>query len=145
MCRCIKLVVAAVSFGTAFGCSSNSSPGSAPEAREESTAMVIDEHELEHAAGNVLNILPSHVAGMRIKRTDSCPEILMRGTRSLMSSNDPVVYVDGTRSGNTCILETLVPSEIHRIEVYPMGVTQRPGYRNSPNGLILVFMKTSDL
>ena len=144
MSRCPSFVIAALSLTAILGCSRNSAPGNADGGGKQGAAMVIDEHELQHAGGNVLNILPSHVAGMRVRRTDGCPEILMRGTRSMMNSNDPIVYVDGTRSGNTCVLESLVPSDIHRIEVYPMGVTQRPGYRNSPNGLILVFMKSSD-
>lgn len=126
------------------GCSGNAAPGEAEDARHQGVATVIDENALESAGGDVLNVLPSYVTGMRVRRTDNCPEISMRGTRSFFNSNNPVVYVDGTRTGNTCILETLVPTDVERIEIYPMGVTTRPGYRNNPNGLILVFMKTTD-
>lgn len=143
MSRSINSLVVVLSVAALSACASRPGSGNG-EDEPGGNATVIDEQTLQQSGGNVLNILPSHVAGMRIKHTDSCPEILMRGTRSMMSSNNPVVYVDGTRSGNTCVLETLVPTEIQRIEIYPMGVTQRPGYRNSPNGLILVFMKSSD-
>ncbi|MHB1168260.1 MAG: TonB-dependent receptor plug domain-containing protein [Longimicrobiales bacterium] len=143
MSRSISSLVVVLTAAAMAACASSPGRGNG-EDEPGGHATVIDEQTLQQSGGNVLNILPSHVAGMRIKHTDNCPEILMRGTRSLMNSNDPVIYVDGTRSGNTCVLQTLVPSDIHRIEVYPMGVTQRPGYRNSPNGLILVFMKTSD-
>lgn len=144
MSRCFSSIGVVITTAALAACAGKAAPGEAEDSRTGADATVIDAHTLQHSGGSVLNILPSHVAGMRIKQTDSCPEILMRGTRSIMNSNNPIVYVDGTRSGNTCILETLVPSEVQRIEVYPMGVTQRPGYRNNPNGLILVFMKTSD-
>lgn len=142
--RSLKPAIVLIAAAAVAGCSRNPAPDEAADVRQQPDATIIDESHLERSGGNVLNILPSYVAGLRVSRTESCPKITMRGSKSLLSSNDPVVYVDGTRTGNTCILDTLVPSEVERIEVYPMGVTTRPGYRNSPNGLILVFMKTTD-
>ena len=143
MSRSIRSAFILVSAAALVGCAARSTTSS-DERRSGVEATVIDEEALRSAGSNVLNILPTYVAGLRVTHTDSCPEILMRGSRSLLNSNNPVVYVDGTRTGNTCVLETLVPTEVHRIEVYPMGVTTRPGYRNNPNGLILVFMKTTE-
>jgi hypothetical protein len=56
---------------------------------------------------------------------------------------NPHVYVDGTRTTDTCILETLRAEDVERIEVYPQGFTTRPGYGTHANGLILVFMRSS--
>jgi hypothetical protein len=69
-----------------------------------------------------------------------CPSVQLRGRKSLYGSSDPVVYVDGTRTVNSCVLEMLSTWDINRVEVYPMGVSNRPGYAANPNGLILVFM-----
>jgi len=143
MSRSIRSAIILLSVVALAGCAARAKSGNDEDRKVGADATVIGEEALRTAGSNVLNILPTYVAGLRVTHTDGCPEILMRGTRSLMNSNDPVVYVDGTRAGNTCVLETLVPTEVQRIEVYPMGVTTRPGYRNNPNGLILVFMKTT--
>ncbi len=144
MSRSLTSAAIIVSAAALLGCYRSAAPVDTSESREAGDATIIDEAALESAGSSVLNILPSYVAGMEVRREGACPQITLRGRKSLMNSNDPVIYVDGTRSGNTCVLDSLVPSDIRRIEVYPMGVTQRPGYRNSPNGLILVFMKTSE-
>jgi len=34
--------------------------------------------------------------------------------------------------------------EARRVEVYPLGVTARPGYPSSGHGLILIFVQRSD-
>lgn len=144
MSRSLTPVVVVVAAAAVLGCHRSAVPGSTVEARRQGDATIIEEDVLRHAGGSILNILPSYVAGMQVRHNSGCPEITLRGKKSLVNSNDPVVYVDGTRSGNTCVLDSLVPSDVQRVEVYPMGITQRPGYRGNPNGLILVFMKTTD-
>jgi len=143
-----QLSVAALSVLVGVACAGKAAPSDAEDAQSRRTggdATVINATILESSGTSILNVLPSYVAGLRVRHTDGgCPEIRLRGTGSLYNSSDPVIYVDGTRTGNTCVLDTLVPTEVNRIEVYPMGVTTRPGYRNHPHGLILVFMKTSD-
>jgi hypothetical protein len=57
---------------------------------------------------------------------------------------NPQVYVDGTRTVDTCILESLTTDNIESIEIYPMGVTMRPGYSTHAHGLILIFMRGAD-
>jgi len=59
-------------------------------------------------------------------------------------SSDPDVYVDGTRTVDTCPLVTLQAIEASRIEIYPLGVTSRPGYPSRGHGLILIFLQRAD-
>jgi TonB-dependent receptor-like protein len=73
-----------------------------------------------------------------------CPMVELRGKDSVTGSSDPDVYVDGTRTVDTCPLVTLQAIEASRIEVYPLGVTSRPGYPSRGHGLILVFLQRAD-
>ena len=41
---------------------------------------------------------------------------------------NPHVYVDGTRTTDTCVLDSLRTTDVERVEVYPQGFTTRPGY-----------------
>ena len=77
---------------------------------------------------------------MSVSYGGSCPEIRLRGTRSLFGSNTPSIYVDGARALDACVLDELAASIVERIEVYPSGVARRPGYDSDRNGLILVFV-----
>jgi hypothetical protein len=45
------------------------------------------------------------------------------------------------RGADTCILATLASADVRLVEVYPQGVTGRPGYVTSARGLILVFRR----
>ena len=60
-----------------------------------------------------------------------CPSVQLRGKDSVVGSSEPDVYVDGTRTGDTCPLVSIQATETRRIEVYPQGVTSRPGYPSS--------------
>jgi hypothetical protein len=100
-------------------------------------AYVVDEPELDRGGASLLNTVASHVAAMTVRHPrGECPVITMRGP-----ATDPVVYVDGARATNTCVLEQMNPGDVHRVEVYPLGVTQRAGYMSQPGGLILVFTR----
>jgi len=59
-------------------------------------------------------------------------------------TSNPDVYVDGTRTVDTCPLVTIQAMDTRRVEVYPLGVTSRPGYTSSGHGLILIFLQRSD-
>jgi hypothetical protein len=97
----------------------------------------------EHFQGraNVLSVLQSRTAGMQVQRTDGCPQITLRGRTSVGGDSNPVIYVEGNRIANTCILEMLDPDDVDRVEVYPSGIP--PGGRpaTSPTGLILVYLR----
>lgn len=73
-----------------------------------------------------------------------CPVVELRGKDSVTGNSDPDVYVDGTRTIDTCPLTTLPAMQAERIEVYPMGVTSRPGYPSQGHGLILIFLRRAD-
>jgi len=73
-----------------------------------------------------------------------CPVLQLRGRDSVDGSSDPDVYVDGTRTVDTCPLVTIQAMEASRIEVYPLGVTSRPGYSSTGHGLILIFLQRAD-
>src|SRR5205807_5536705 len=60
-----------------------------------------------------------------------CPLLQLRGKDSVVGSSDPDIYVDGTRTADTCPLVTIQAMESQRIEVYPLGVTSRAGYSSS--------------
>jgi hypothetical protein len=93
--------------------------------------------------GSILSVIQRRTAGMQVRRppSDPCPEIMLRGQTSLQGSNSPVIYVDGTRTSDTCILDMLNINDVERVEVYPMGVAPGGTHRNSPTGLILVFLR----
>jgi hypothetical protein len=73
-----------------------------------------------------------------------CPAVTLRGRDSVAGTSDPDVYVDGTRTADTCPLVTLQAMEAWRVEVYPQGVTSRAGYPSSAHGLILIFLQRAD-
>jgi len=73
-----------------------------------------------------------------------CPIVELRGKDSVTGSSDPDVYVDGTRTVDTCPLVSLPAMQTHRIEVYPLGITPRPGYPSRGHGLILIFLQRAD-
>ena len=78
------------------------------------------------------------VSGWTVNR---CPVVELRGKDSVTGNSDPDVYVDGTRTVDTCPLTTIQAVQASRIEVYPQGVTSRPGYPSQGHGLILIFLQ----
>ncbi|HEV2146458.1 MAG TPA: Plug domain-containing protein [Longimicrobiaceae bacterium] len=127
----------------AAGPASHSGQSFAPErsAARRISATVIDGEHIWRRGGNLLTALRSRVAGLQIRRTGGCPSISLRGKRTLVGPSNPQVYVNGARAVDTCILEMTAAEDVDRIEVYPMGVTGRPGVQNHPYGIILVFLR----
>ena len=98
--------------------------------------------DLYEHGGTLLAFLYTRVAGMEVDfSVQPCPRVQIRGRKSLTGSTDPIVYVDGARTANSCVLEMLSTRDLTRVEIYPMGVSLRPGYEAHPNGLILVFVR----
>jgi len=109
----------------------------------EKGAIVLTGSALTDGPGTVLAAMSGKVPNLRVQhRGGRCPEITLRNTQSFQSDLNPHVYVDGTRSTDTCILESLRTADVERVEVYPQGFTTRPGYGTHANGLILVFMRS---
>ena len=110
------------------------------------SATIVTAEELHGTSGSLLRALMGKVPNMKVTFTagmDRCPSIAMRSYEEHRGGDYPSVYVDGTHAGNTCILETLEAREVDRVEIYPGGITNRPGYRGSNGGLILVFLRRS--
>lgn len=105
--------------------------------------LVLTGPDLYEHGGTLLAFLYGRVSGMVVDYSPGqpCPSVQIRGRKSLIGPSDPVVYVDGARTANSCVLEMLDTRDLTRVEVYPMGVTNRPGYESHPNGLILVFQR----
>jgi hypothetical protein len=105
-------------------------------------SFVLDRTQLGEIEGTLLGAMIGRVPGLRVDKSFVCPALSLRGSASSVPGiTDPLVYVDGTRTMDTCVLEMLRAADVERVEVYPMGVTSRPGYRGHGHGLILVFMR----
>lgn len=104
-------------------------------------AIVIEEDQFAANRGTVVRVIQNNVRGVLVSRQDGCPHITLRGGASRSAGNDALVYVDGQRFSDSCILENLDTESVGLVEVYPSGVTSRPGYHSNSGGLILVFMK----
>lgn len=131
---------------TACGSAQVSEAGSPSLARlpgDNATAgVVLTGPDLYEHGGTLLAYLYGRIPGMTVDYgAPVCPRVDIRGRKSLTGSSDPVVYVDGARTANVCVLQDLWTRDLSRVEVYPMGVTHRPGYEAHPNGLILVFVR----
>ena len=110
--------------------------------RNEGGATIISGRALDEQRGSVLDTMEGRVPGMQIQRhPDSCPRVILRSHVTFRSVVNPQVYVDATRTTDTCILESLQTDNVESIEIYPTGVTMRPGYATHAHGLILIFLR----
>jgi hypothetical protein len=124
------------------GTHSPSAAGISPiQGRNSASGIVLQGPALREHNGTLLSFLASRVSSISVDRSGPCPDLRMRGQRSMFGSNSPAVYIDGTRTASSCVLDMLLTSDLSRIEVYPMGVANKPGYKAHPNGLILVFLR----
>lgn len=111
--------------------------------RSNGGGTVVSGPALMDGHGSILESLRGKVPGLNIRNDgDPCPRITLRNDASYRTQVSPLVYVDGTRTMDTCILESLRSRDVEMVEVYPTGVTNRPGYIMHPHGLILVFLRS---
>jgi hypothetical protein len=126
-------------------CDRSTEPGGKPLGTTSAGTVVITGDALTGDA--TLTLLDAIRRAMPHMRTapgaepNRCPIIELRGKGSITGSSNPAVYVDGTRTLDTCPLTTIQAMQATRIEVYPLGVTSRGGYVTSPHGLILIFLQ----
>jgi hypothetical protein len=132
-----------------FGCSPLR--GRAPAPSEEGVGLVKNGSSIVLTSAllhlenrSLLDVLHRRLPNLQIDATADCPEVFLRGRSSIMNASNASIYVDGQRAANTCILESLYAFDLERVEVYPMGVTSRPGYFSDADGLILVFLRRGD-
>ncbi len=112
--------------------------------RSEGGAIIIEGMALDERRGSVLGAMEGRVPGLKIQRhNNQCPKVSLRSHVTFQSVVNPHVYVDGTRATDTCILETMRTDDVASVEVYPMGVTTRPGYGTHAHGLILLFLRSA--
>jgi len=114
--------------------------------RNENGATVLTGVALTDGRGSLLGTMRGKIPNLRIHRpsNEPCPVINLRNVGSFNSEVvNPHVYVDGVRTTDTCVLESLRSDDVESVEVYPMGFTPRPGYANHSHGLILVFMRSA--
>ena len=135
------------------GCAGNAALGAAsagsrvgaptPDLGAGANVRVLDRSQLEVEQGRpVLDAIRAYLPQVRIvQASTACPSLAMRGPNVFPGVAEPLVYLDGEPAGDTCLLEDLPADQLARVEVYPSGVTARPGYRPSSNGLILLFSR----
>lgn len=109
-------------------------------------AIVVDAEALAESDDWLLYALASHIPTISVNynpmnSSERCPRISLRGPLVGTSLSNPLVYVNGTRTANTCVLVNIRSTETAWVEVYPTGSTRRPGYTTHPHGLILVFTR----
>lgn len=139
---CMLLAACATAPGPFAG--SSFAPDSETGPRQIGNATVIQGESLWRRSGDLLSVMRDRVSGMRIQAATGCPAVILRGQKSLVTPSNAQVYVNGQRANDTCILENMRASDVERVEVYPMGVTSRPGYASHPYGLILVFLRSAE-
>lgn len=133
----------AVAVASACGMASKESTADANGVRSHAGGTVVSGPALLDGEGSVLETLRGKVPGLRIRSDNGpCPRITLRNDASYQTQVNPLVYVDGTRSTDTCVLESLRSRDVEIVEVYPRGVTSRPGYDMHAHGLILVFLRS---
>ncbi len=109
---------------------------------------VLTEDQLSLNPGwSVLDALHNTIPGIKIRmlQPPACPILLLRGQDTIQEgTSNPDVYVDGTRTNDTCTLTALQAAQVRRVEIYPMGYAPRAGYPGGAHGLILIFMRRAE-
>ncbi len=119
-----------------------SSRSSEPDATPNDLSVtVLGADELENEHGTLLDAMLRNVPSIQVGDPARCPALSLRGPSTMPGVSDPRIYVDGARAVDTCILTMLHAGDVERVEIYPMGVTTRPGYASHAHGLILVFLR----
>ncbi len=123
-------------------------PGGKPLPPTTAGSVILTGEALSADPGRtVLDVIRRAMPQLRVSGSSQytrCPVLELRGKDSVAGSSNPDVYVDGTRTVDTCPLVTLQAMEARRVEVYPLGITPRPGYPSSSHGLILIFVQRAD-
>jgi len=135
------MICGATGFGLACGTSIR-------QARPESgsaAVIVLDEATLAQLPGrSVLDVIQLRLPQVRTSSArGTCPGVSLRGADRVIGTSNPDVYIDHTHALDTCPLAMLSAIDVQRIEIYPLGVTSRPGYGTAAHGLILIFTRGS--
>ncbi|HLZ46334.1 MAG TPA: hypothetical protein VKQ05_11715 [Gemmatimonadales bacterium] len=146
--RLAVIGVLALGCKTSHAYDSTNDPGGRPLGTTTMGSLILTGRALSIDPGRtVLDAIRYSMPQLRITgwtQYTRCPMLELRGKDSMEGSNDPDVYVDGTRTSDTCPLITIQAVQTERVEVYPLGMTSRPGYPSSGHGLILIFLARAD-
>jgi len=146
--RLVLLPALALGCKTSHAYDRSNEPVNRPHSSGTTGSLILTGRALSGDPGRtVLDAIRHSMPQLRITgwtQYNRCPLLELRGKDSVEGSNDPDVYVDGTRTSDTCPLVTIQAVSAERIEVYPLGMTSRPGYPSSGHGLILIFLARAD-
>jgi hypothetical protein len=71
-----------------------------------------------------------------------CARFILRGIKSITGPPDPDIYIDGSRTADSCVLDALPSSNVAMIEVYSSGQMPRSASINPGlGGVILITTK----
>ena len=142
------LMVVAAGCQTSRAYDRSNDPGGRPLSPTTTGSLIITGRALSYdPSRSVLDVIRHAMPQLRITgwtQYTRCSLLELRGKDSMQGSNDPDVYVDGTRTTDTCPLIQIQAAQTERVEVYPLGMTSRPGYPGSGHGLILIFLARAD-
>jgi TonB-dependent Receptor Plug Domain len=120
-------------------------PGGKPLPASTASRLVLTGDQLSANGGwTILDAIKRAMPQMQVSdwtQPNNCPVLALRGQDTVTGDNNPDIYVDGTHSVDTCPLVTLQAAEARSVEIYPQGVTPRPGYPSRGHGLILIFLQ----
>jgi len=146
--RLVPLAALAVGCKTSHAYDRSNDPGGRPHSAATTGGLILTGHALSADPGRtILDVIRHSMPQLRIAgytQYTRCPMVELRGRDSMEGNNNPDVYVDGTRTTDTCPLVTIQAVSTERIEVYPLGMTSRPGYPSGGHGLILIFLARAD-
>ena len=87
---------------------------------------------------DIYDYLRGRVAGLDVQGSGSNAVIRIRGERTILGSNDPLILVDGIEMSD---ISTIPPSEVQSVEVLKdASMTAAYGVRGA-NGVILISLK----
>ncbi|HET8655680.1 MAG TPA: TonB-dependent receptor plug domain-containing protein [Longimicrobiaceae bacterium] len=117
--------------------------GYGSEARSESTGSVstLSGDDLTQGRYHRIEEILGRVPGVQVDRSASGGyTVRIRGTRSLMSNNDPIVVVDGIVR-DISVLESIPPDDVARIDVLKDASTEAMYGSRGANGVIVITTK----
>lgn len=121
--------------------------GYGTQERQDMTGSIasLSAKDLDHLrVGRVEELLMDRVPGLQVSRmANGDLSIRIRGTRSFLGNNDPLVVVDGTPLGGNAgsTLNMLSPQSIARIDVLKDGSATAVYGSRGANGVILITTK----
>jgi hypothetical protein len=93
-------------------------------------------------SGTILQTLRTRIPSIRISTDgERCPVIMFRGNLSMRNQPAPSIYIDGTLTADSCVLDHVAGHDVDRIEVYPSGDTPHSQIRRNASGVILIYRR----